>query len=281
MTDTEPINPGLVLHEHGDPDAIGREILRVVVGSTAHGLALPGQDDLDLMGIYVERAGDVCGLDPSRDRLPSHYTARTKPDGARSGPGDVDLTVYSLRRWLALAASGNPTTLLPLWIGEDGIKAEHQPYAGMLRALAPDLVTLDAGRRFAGYLRAQREKLLGQRGNRTNRPELIEVHGYDSKFAAHAIRLGVQGLQLLEEGRLTLPMPEEDRERVMQVRRGEPTLAQVVRRIERLETSLADALAEAADDHWWPEHVDRDRLGEVSARIHRQYWAEEDESREP
>jgi hypothetical protein len=34
--------------------AEGGEILRVEVGSTAHGTAVDGQDDLDLMGICIE-----------------------------------------------------------------------------------------------------------------------------------------------------------------------------------------------------------------------------------
>ena len=44
-----------------------------------------------------------------------HYVERTQPEGARSGPGDLDLVAYSLRKWLRLALSGNPTVLLLLF----------------------------------------------------------------------------------------------------------------------------------------------------------------------
>lgn len=274
---TEPADPAATLHWHGAPVATEREILRVIVGSTVHGLAIPGQDDLDLLGIYVETADAVCGLDPLSDRLPSYYVARTQPDGARSGPGDVDLTVYSLRRYLKLAADGNPTLLLPLFAPPDAVATAHEPYAQMLTDLRSEVVTLEAGRRFLAYLRRQREKLTGARGNRTKRPELIDAHGYDAKFAGHAVRLGLQGAQLMLDGELTLPMPDKDRERVMRVRRGELSFDQVMWQVARVEDQLAVIVAQATEEEWWPERADRERVRSVSARVHRAYWQEVDD----
>ena len=33
---------------------------------------------------------------------------RTQPEGSRSGPGDIDRTLHSVRRFVRLAASGTP-----------------------------------------------------------------------------------------------------------------------------------------------------------------------------
>lgn len=78
-----------------------------------------------------------------------------------------------------------------------------------LCALRPALLSQRAGRGYLGYLRGQKERLLGVRGQKhVNRPELIEAHGFDTKYAMHAARLGYQGVELLSTGRLTLPMPE-------------------------------------------------------------------------
>src|SRR5439155_3782186 len=93
-----------------------------------------------------------------------------------------------------------------------------------LQALAPALLSRRAGRGYLGYLRGQKERLLGTRGQkRVNRPELVEAHGFDTKYAMHAARLGHQGLELLETGRVTLPMPEPTRSRVMEIRTGART----------------------------------------------------------
>jgi hypothetical protein len=67
-------------------------ILRCLVGSGVHGTAVEGQDDRDEMGICIEPPEYVIGL-----RSFEQYIFRTQPEGARSGHGDLDLIVYSLR----------------------------------------------------------------------------------------------------------------------------------------------------------------------------------------
>ncbi len=52
--------------------------------------------------------------------------------------------------------------------------------------------------------------MTGRTGARTNRPELVAAHGYDRKYAMHALRLRVQGVELLTTGRVSLPVPEPD-----------------------------------------------------------------------
>ncbi|WP_234401781.1 nucleotidyltransferase domain-containing protein, partial [Thermobifida halotolerans] len=192
--------------KHSDPEfarlAERGTVLRCQVGSGVHGIAVSGQDDRDEMGICVEPPEYVVGL-----RAFEQYVFRTQPEGVRSGPGDLDLTVYSLRKWTRLALAGNPTVLIPLFVPDSEIV--HVDDLGRdLRANAERFVSRSAGHRFLGYLRAQRDRMLGRRGGRTNRPELVDRYGFDVKFAAHMIRLGLQGVELLETGRITLPMPE-------------------------------------------------------------------------
>ena len=62
----------------------------------------------------------------------------------------------------------------------------------------------------------------------------------------HAARLGYQGLELLETGRLTLPMPEPERSRVMAIRRGERTLDEAIEEIDEVERRLEAALERTA-----------------------------------
>src|SRR5690606_7796194 len=169
----------------------------------------------DEMGVCVEPPEYVIGLRPFEQ-----YIFRTQPEGVRSGPGDLDLTVYSLRKWTRLALDGNPTVLLPLFVPDSEIVRIDGP-GRELRANAHRFVSRAAGRRFLGYLRAQRDRMLGRRGGRhTNRPELVETYGFDVKFAAHMVRLGVQGVELLETGRITLPMPQPWRTWLRDLRQG-------------------------------------------------------------
>ena len=87
-------------------------ILLVEVGSTAHGTGLPGGEDHDELGVVVEQPGGVLGL---AEGGYGSVMQRSKPEGSRSGPGDTDRTLHSLRRFVRLAASGNPSILMALW----------------------------------------------------------------------------------------------------------------------------------------------------------------------
>jgi hypothetical protein len=39
----------------------------------------------------------------------------------RSGAGDLDVIIYSARKWCRLALAGNPTVLLPLFVPDDEV----------------------------------------------------------------------------------------------------------------------------------------------------------------
>lgn len=151
--------------------ALNNEILRGVVGSTALGTALEGTDDRDEMGVFIEPARNVCGLTPC-----DHYIYRDKPEGVRSEAGDLALTIYSLRKYCRLAAQGNPSVLLLLWLPEYLVQT---PLGADLVAGRQVFVSREAGQRFLGYLVSQRMKLKGEKAHTVNRPELIEKYGYD------------------------------------------------------------------------------------------------------
>jgi predicted nucleotidyltransferase len=241
--------------------ALGGMILRGTVGSTAHGLHLAEQDDRDEMGVAIEPAATALGLERWE-----HHVERTQPEGARSGPGDLDLVVYSLRKFCRLALAGNPTVLLLLYAPVPLVSTE---LGDELRDLAPAFLSREVGDRYLGYLRAQKERLLGVRGQlRVNRPELIEAHGFDTKYAMHVLRLGAQGRELLEHGRLTLPLPEPDRTAILAVRQGEVTFDQVRARIEESEAALVRAQARTT----LPERPDSTRVAAWLVSAYLRQW---------
>jgi len=211
-------------------------ILRSVVGSTVHGLGIEGQDDRDEMGVYIEPPERVLGL----QRL-DHYIRRDQPEGVRSQPGDLDLTLYSLRKFVGLAAAGNPSILLlffakPLYLNGFGQRLINATKLFASRA---------AGPRFLGYLQQQRERLLGVRGQmRVTRLDLIEKYGYDTKYAMHMVRLGFQGREFLTHGTITLGVggPTVEMAYCRKVREGKVELAEVVEVTESLERDIMELL---------------------------------------
>ena len=237
-------------------------ILRTQVGSGLHGVTVEGTDDRDEMGICIEPPDCVIGL-----RSFEQYQYRTQPEGARSGAGDLDLTVYSLRKWARLAAQGNPTVLLLLFVPAAEI-VECTAEGHALQSNAELFLSRDCGRRFVGYLDAQRDRMLGLRSQRTNRPELVDIHGFDTKFAYHALRLGLQGVELLTTGHITLPIPEPSRTWLHDVRLGEVSKQEVIDAI----AELRDELVARTVSSDLPDKPDYDRLNAWLIEIYQQWW---------
>lgn len=106
--------------------------------------------------------------------------------------------------------------------------------------------------------------MTGAPGAHTNRPELVAEHGYDTKYAMHALRLGIQGVELLTTGRISLPVPEPQRAYLRSIRRGDVQLAEVLAAIDAADADLERLRSSTSV----PSRPDRQW---VDAWLHRSY----------
>jgi hypothetical protein len=210
------------------------------------------------MGILCEPKPYVIGLQKWETTVRRTRAADGSPipDGARSEPGDTDLVIHSLRKWVSLALNGNPTIITMLYAPT--LRAPTE-VGEVLRDQGHLLLSRRALDAYLGYLTQQKERLLGVRGQkRTKRPELVEAHGFDTKYACHALRLGWQGIELAQLGELALPMPYPQREFLRGLRRGEVSFDFAMKQIDAAERtlvrfkdgSLATVLPEQPDRQW-------------------------------
>jgi len=247
-------------------EAHNRLILSCEVGSKVHGLGTP-DSDTDLMGVTVMSMEDVLGLSPFQDLV---WRSADGPS-VRSGADDVELIIYSMSKYLRLAAAGNPSILMLLFAPSSAIR--HCTPVGLeLRGHRGMFVTRNAGKKFLGYARAQRTRMVdskaGVRAPRSNRPELVELHGFDTKFAMHMLRLGMQGNELMRWGDIEAPMDEAARKYLLDVRAGRVPYELVLERAEELERDLATAI----DSVDLPDKVDEAEFGRLSRRLHSMAW---------
>lgn len=220
----------------------GRVFMRVEVGSTAHGTGLPDAEDYDEIGVMFEPWESLVGISPVKDTI-TYRPGRF--EGERSQPGDYDLVVHSARKFCRLAAGGNPSILMVLF----GPLKFSNPFGDELRDLAPAFWSQRARERFMGYSRSQRLRLEGKLGGaHTNRPELVEKHGYDTKYAMHMLRLGIQGMEYMRTGRITLPMDPVQREFLLKVRHGMISLDQVLSSADANEDAMGMMSSRAPED---------------------------------
>ena len=249
------------------PELPVNTILLVEVGSTAHGTGLPGGEDVDETGVVVESAAEVLGL---RERT-RNVMQRTQPEGSRSGPGDVDRTLYSLRSFLRLCYDGNPSMLMSLWAPVIAMTNEGQ----YLRDLAPEFIGRHVIPRYRGYMQGQALKLLGLKGSGGHgrrggggRTELIALHGFDTKYAMHCARLGFQCRELLTTGQLTLPIAFDYADWLRDLRLGNVAFDDWWKVVLGLDAELE----EMQRDPSLPASANRTAIERFSVDIHQRIW---------
>lgn len=120
-------------------------------------------------------------------------------------------------------------------------------------------------------MQSQAMRLLGLRGGvhgrrgGGDREELIAKHGYDTKYAMHAARLGYQCVELLTTHELQLPIQGEPADWLRAVRRGDVHFHEWWQRCLSLDTQLE----RFESDERIPEGPDVERIARWSITAHR------------
>lgn len=128
-------------------------------GSHLYGTATAASDT-DLKLVYVPSARDIL-LQRAR---PTVTDVRSRAEGERNRPGDVDRESHSLQRFLDLVLAGQPIALEMLFAPDDAMTMPPTPLWREVQALAPRLVSRQATV-FLRYGKAQAERY-GARGIR-------------------------------------------------------------------------------------------------------------------
>jgi len=236
------------------------DLIQLFVGGSAlHGAKLAGTDDHDIYGVYIEPPAVALGLDSDE-----HFVWSTASQHARNTPLDVDVTLYSLRKWARLACKGNPTCLHFLFVG-------HDPVTSWTSIVARREVFLSRMclKQFLGFAEDQLKRLTGEkgRGKKGQRPELEVSHGYDTKAGFHTIRLLHECKELMETGRITLPRPEK--ELLIDIRRGAWSMDRLIREA----NALFLARTEAEKTSPLRPTVDRHALSKLIAETYQDHWS--------
>ena len=237
-----------------------RTILKILAGSHVHGLNVEGSDR-DEEAIVIEPLSEAWSLGK-----PWEDTVRESPE--------LDVKYFSLRKWCRMAANGNPNFLLMLFAPESHI-LKFNALGAQLREQAGLFVSKQAIRSHLGYMQGQRARMVNHQkefgaggGHGLPRYDLIEKHGYDTKFAMHLLRLGIQGLELADTGRITLPMGEI-RGTLLDVRTGKLPLAQVLEWADDLEARMKRAF----DSSSLPDQPDHVGISTWMQRVYIRTWS--------
>jgi len=253
------------------PDSI---IHLFVGGSGAHGAVGNKPTDLDLNGVYIQPVEFVLGIPQMREDEegnkkrfdPDTQVWSSSGDHAKNTAGDVDLNLYSLRKWANMAATGNTTALEFLFVEN---KAPKPDIWNKHIYLNKDVfLSARAGFHFLEFAKNMLKRLKGEgMGKHGQRPELEQEFGYDVKAAMHVIRVLCEGIELMKHGRITLPRPEVVT--LKGIRSGDFKLEE----IERMYADLAAELQQAQANSKLPAEIDRAGISRIITEAQKEFWS--------
>lgn len=232
-----------------NPGVSAWSILTAYRGSIAHGMYVPNTDpnsidDKDLISICVPPIDYYIGL--------WEYGSRGTVEIKKN---EWDVVVYEIRKLIRMLMECNPNVLGLLWL-DDRYYLKLTSEGRMLinnRDLFVSREKVYAS--FVGYAHSQLSKMnhLAYKGYMgEKRKRLVEQFGYDTKNAAHLVRLLRMGIEFLKTGS----------------KKGEWTLEHVQEEAQNLFRKIEDARSESP----LPESIDKTRIHLLCLDIVESVW---------
>jgi len=185
-----------------------KEIFRTIVGSRLYGLELEGSDT-DVKAVALPSAEDLLGMD---DKARKHW------DGGPDDPPDT--TIYSLTKFLALLAKGNPTVTELLFVPPEAVLTTSGWWDAVGAFARKNMITKQMLPSYFGYVKEQFCRVRDRKAQ-NNREVMIEKHGFDVKCASHVYRIAIQGTQLMKFGYCSPRMSDFARTIALRIKKGE------------------------------------------------------------
>jgi uncharacterized protein len=248
-----------------------RTILAGMCGSHVHGTWIPpedpsGTDDVDVFSVIVHPRVHYLGLPYFRHESQSYQT---------HGEG-LDIAVFEAVHYIDLLAKGNPNVNLYLWLQPHEYFA-RSPGGEILIASREAFLSEKMFAAFGGYAYAQLKRMthgerMGYMGEK--RKALFNQHGYDTKNAAHCIRLFYTGIRLVDTGQLTPKLEGQELDAVLCIKRGENSLRDVETLANGLDVRFRESVVNARAAHRFPSQADPVVIDRLCRDVLETQWTE-------
>lgn len=238
-------------------------IFKAMVGSHLYGTETPNSDK-DYVGIFIPDKEYVLGLSKVEQ---IELRTNSSSSGHRNTKNDTDTVLYSLPKFIKLAADNNPN-LVELFFVDDKHKIFCNTYGDRLLEAYPFFISKKTKHRFLGYAHSQRQKLLFKQ-TEGGRVEYYEKFGYDVKFASHLIRLLTEGLELLVDGRLTFPITHN--RLVKDIKLGKLSKNQVLAKADQFEALVEESYLRSS----LPYSPDYNKISDLQIAILEEFWEDQ------
>lgn len=239
-------------------DIPSNTILCSLSGSRAYGLAKE-DSDYDLIGCCI---GDM-----------KHYFGIERLEQYQKKNGEVDATIYEIRKFFRLLLDQNPTVLSSLFVMPDHFLIISSSGKEIIKK-RDSFLSKAAYKPFSGYAYGQLKRMTHHDAEKMTgkRKAEFEEHGFSAKNAMHLIRLLKMGIILMKEGILRVYWEDNELEELKNIRSGKWSLDRIQK--------YADELFKEADDLYrnsklLPEKVDYNMITNLLESLLRRHFKNE------
>lgn len=219
-------------------------------GSVSYGTS-DETSDLDIRGIFVPPVKIIADPYSNIEQVGYHDKK-------------YDILIFDFRKFLKLAAQGNPNIAESLWVEEDDWMIFYPEWKA-IHSKRGSFLSKEMCRRFMGYtfneLKTLKNGIISGVGPENSRHHLYEKYGFDTKSAAHALRVSRMCNELVSDGVLKVKRP--DAEELKKIRIGQVNVGDLV---EEVQQNLMEATNKLPYTPL-PEHVDKDFVSKLAEEI--------------
>lgn len=258
MTETELKAIKETLKSHQAPVWLEDSIILLTrTGSHSYGTNTE-TSDLDYKGIVQPPIEFLLGI--------SEFNQFSTNSNERKNANDLDFTLMNLNKFIKEAMTSAPNNIEMLFTRKEDI-LEINEVGKVLLENRNLFLTKQIRNKMGGYAKAQINKLQTKKMNKSGRIELWEQFGYDTKFAAHGVRLLSTAIEALETGEFSTYRPLKERELILDVRNGKYKLEEVLELIQTLEADMNKAFINSE----LPEKPNKKRINELAIKLNKMF----------
>jgi predicted nucleotidyltransferase len=232
-----------------------RTIILAPTGSYAYGTNTE-TSDRDYKGVCIPPIQYYLGLDS--------FNEYNKSGGKnfRNTKDDLDVTIIHINKFVKDALQGVPNNIEILFLRQqDYLKVT--PLGQKLIDNRHLFLSKHIKIKFGGYAYSQIQKLKAKKNNDTGRQDLVDKHGYDTKFFMHSIRLLTSAIEILETGDFRTFRP--NRQLLLDCRNGKYTLEEALEMVEAYDNQLKVALEKSK----LPKNPDYQKINDLLMDINK------------
>lgn len=220
-----------------------KQVLKVIVGSQAHGLA-NANSDYDYRGVFVQPTSEILKLGGVKEET-------------RWIEGKEDDTSWEVGKFLMMATKSNPTVLETFLSPDVAVATQDAVWGQQIRELFPYVWnSVDVKNAFIGYGINQRKKFFDNKDNRA------------PKYAAAYLRVLYNAWELLSTGTFTIRIADtEIGETVRRFKNGDYTPGEVIQACWEQETKVLEAFRKNPD-----KETDVRPVNDLLLKIRKAYW---------